>query len=40
MRFSPFLAFYKKVMEKYDKGIKEDEFYEEPVGRYFNYPYW
>ena len=30
----------KNIMEKYDKGIKEGEFYEEPIGRDFNYPDW
>ena len=34
------IAFYKKIIEKYDKGIKEGEFYEEPIGRDFNYPDW
>ena len=34
------LAFYKKVFEKYDKGIKEGEFYEEPLGGDLNYPDW
>ena len=31
---------FKKIIEKYDNGIKEGEFYEEPIGRDFNYPYW
>ena len=26
------IASYKKIIEKYDKGIKEGEFYEEPTG--------
>ena len=30
----PSMASYKKVMEKYYKGIKEGEFYEEPLGGY------
>ena len=34
------VASYKKVIEKYDKGIKEGEFYEEPLGGDFNYPNW
>ena len=34
----PSLASYKKVIEKYDKGIKEGEFYKEPIARDFNYP--
>ena len=28
----PSIASYKKIIEKYDKGIKEGEFYEEPIG--------
>ena len=32
----PSIASYKKIIEKYDKGIKEGEFYEEPIGRDFN----
>ena len=31
---------YDKIIEKYDKGIKEGKFYEEPIGQDFNYPYW
>ena len=34
------IASSKKIIEKYDKGIKEGEFYEEPIGRDFNYPDW
>ena len=34
------IASSKKIIEKYDKGIKEGEFYEEPNGRDFNYPDW
>ena len=36
----PTIASSKKVIEKYDKGIKEEEFYEEPIGGDFNYPDW
>ena len=36
----PSIKSYKKVIEKYDKGIKEEEFYEEPIGQDFNYPVW
>ena len=32
------IASSKKIIEKYDKGINEGEFYEEPNGRDFNYP--
>ena len=34
------IASYKKVIEKYDKGIKESELYEEPLGWDFYYPDW
>ena len=34
------IAFSKKIIEQYDQGIKEEEFYEEPIGRDFNYPDW
>ena len=34
------MASYKKVNEQYNKGIKEGEFYEEPLGGDFNYPDW
>ena len=36
----PSIASYKKIIEKYDKVIKEGEFYEEPIGLDFNYPDW
>ena len=36
----PSIASYKRVIEKYEKGINEREFYEEPLGRDFNYPDW
>ena len=36
----PSIAFSKKIIEKYDKGIKEGECYKEPIGRDFNYPDW
>ena len=29
---------YRTGMEKYEEGIKEGEFYEEPLGWDFNYP--
>ena len=31
---------YKNVIEKYDKGIKEVEFYQESLDGDFNYPHW
>ena len=34
----PSIASYKKAVEKYYKGIKEGEFYEEPLGEDLNYP--
>ena len=36
----PLIASSKKIIEKYDKGIKEGEFYEESIDRDFNYPDW
>ncbi len=36
----PSIASSKKIIEKYDKHIKEWEFYEEPIGEDFNYPDW
>ena len=36
----PSIASYTKIIEKYDKDIKEGGFYEEPIGRDFNYPDW
>ena len=36
----PSIASYKKVIEKYEKGIKKGEFYEEPLCADFIYPDW
>ena len=36
----PSIASSKKIIEKYDKGIKEGEFCKEPIGLDFNYPDW
>ena len=36
----PSIASSEKIIEQYDKGIKEGGFYEEPTGLDFNYPYW
>ena len=33
----PSIESYKRVIEKYDRGIKEGEFYEELLGGDFNY---
>ena len=34
------IACSKKIIEKYNKGIKEGAFHEEPFGRDFKYPDW
>ena len=31
---------YKRAIEKYDKGIKKGDFYEESLEGDFNYPDW
>jgi len=36
----PSIASSKKIIEKYNKDIKEGEFHEEPTGRDFKYPDW
>ena len=36
----PSIASYKKVIEKYYKGIKESGIYEETLCGDFNYPDW
>ena len=36
----PSVKSYKRIIEKYDKGLKEREFYEEPLEVDFNYPDW
>jgi len=36
----PSTASFKRIIEKYFRGIKEGEFYEEPIGRDFNFPDW
>ena len=36
----PSIASSKKIIEKYDKGIKEGEFYVELIGGDFNSLYW
>ena len=35
-----YITSYRRVIEKYDKGIKESEFYEEPLSGDFNYTDW
>ena len=37
---TPSIASFKKIIAKYDKGIKQGEFYEESIGQDFNYPDW
>ncbi len=36
----PSITSPKRIIEKYDNGIKEGEFHKESFGRYFNYPDW
>ena len=36
----PSIASYEKLIKKYDIGLKEVEFYEEPIGGDFNYNDW
>ena len=36
----PSKASSENIIKTYDKGIKEGEFYEEPIGGDFNYPDW
>ena len=36
----PSIASSKKIIEKYNKGIKDGGFYGEPTDRDFNYPDW
>ena len=36
----PSVASYKRLIEKYDRGLKNGDFYEEPQGEDFNYPDW
>ena len=36
----PSMASYKRVIEKYEKGIKEGDFYEQSHEGDFNYPDW
>ena len=36
----PSIKSYSKVIKKYEKGIKDGEFYEDPIGEDFNYPDW
>ena len=36
----PSINSLENIIEKNYKSIKEEEFYEEPIGRDFNYPDW
>ena len=40
MRFISLCGILKRIIEKYDKGIIDGGFYEEPLGGDFNYPDW
>ena len=36
----PSIASYKRAIDKYERCLKDGEFYEEPLGADFNYPDW
>ena len=36
----PSVQSYKRVIENYERGLQEGEFYEESIGLDFNYPDW
>ena len=36
----PSIASYENIIEKYNKGLKKSDFYEEPIGEDFIYPDW
>tara|TARA_Y100001970_G_C14244163_1_gene866910 strand:+ start:1400 stop:1540 length:141 start_codon:yes stop_codon:yes gene_type:complete len=36
----PSIASYKRAIEKYERGLKKGDFYEEPIGEDLNYPDW
>ena len=36
----PSIASFKKIIAKYEKGIKEGGFYQEPIDQDFNYTDW
>ena len=36
----PSISSYKKVIYKYEKALKQEEFYEEPIGEDSVYPDW
>ncbi len=36
----PSVASYQKIIDIYKKGIKEGDFYEEPIEEDFTYPDW
>ena len=36
----PSIASYKKIIEKYEKGLKKGDFYEDPILEEFTYPDW
>ena len=36
----PSISSYQKVIDKYEKGLKKGEFYEQPIGEDSIYPDW
>tara|TARA_Y100000766_G_C18675030_1_gene491909 strand:- start:255 stop:395 length:141 start_codon:yes stop_codon:yes gene_type:complete len=36
----PSIASYQKIIDKYEKGLKKSEFYDEPNGEDLIYPDW
>ena len=36
----PSIASYKKIIEKYERGLQKGYFYEEPISDDFIYPDW
>ena len=36
----PTVMNYQKIIDRYKKGIRDGEFYEEPIGHELNYPDW
>ena len=36
----PSVASYKRLIDRYERGLKQGDFYEEPIGEDLNYPDW
>ena len=36
----PSVASYKRLIDRYERGLKQGDFYEEPIGDDLNYPDW